>query len=134
MSRQLDRMWKHMFRAGAFAILVCALSCGPYRPVEPLPQEGIVDMHCHVNGIGAKGSGCFISDEFRKNWRFPLYLKSFGISEQELLEKGDDLVAERLSQLLAESKFVKKAVILAMDGVVSDGLLDTERTEVYVPN
>jgi hypothetical protein len=123
-----------MLTAGALATLVCTLSCGSYRPVEPLPEEGIVDMHCHVNGIGAGGSGCFISDEFRKNWRFAFYLRSFGVSEQELLEKGDGLVVERLSQLLAESKFVKKAVVLAMDGVVSDGLLDTHRTQVYVPN
>ena len=116
------------------AILVCTLPWGPYRPVEPLPEEGIVDMHCHVNGIGAGGSGCFISDEFRNDWRFAFYLRSFGVSEQELLEKGDGLVVDRLSQLLAESKFVKKAVVLAMDGVVSDGLLDTHRTQVYVPN
>ena len=120
--------------AGALGFLLCTLSCGPYRPVEPLPEEGIVDMHCHVNGIGAGGSGCFISDEFRNDWRFAFYLWSFGVSEQELLEKGDGLVVDRLSQLLAESKFVKKAVVLAMDGVVSDGLLDTHRTQVYVPN
>ena len=124
-----------MLTSGALGILLCTLSCGPYRPVEPLPEEGIVDMHCHVNGIGAGGSGCFISDEFRKNWRFPFYLRSFGVSEQELLEKGDGLVVERLSQLLAESEFVKKAVVLAMDGVYdSDGLLDRARTQVYVPN
>jgi predicted TIM-barrel fold metal-dependent hydrolase len=43
-------------------------------------------------------------------------------------------VVERLSQLLDQSKFVEKAVVLAMDGVVSDGLLDTRRTQVYVPN
>ena len=134
MDKHLDKMWKCILAAGTLAILACTLSCGPYRPVEPLPEEGIVDMHCHIAGIGAGGSGCFISDKFRNNWRFHLYLRSFGVSEQQLLERGDGLVADRLSQLLAESKFVKKAVILAMDGVVSDGLLDTQRTEVYVPN
>jgi uncharacterized protein len=133
-SRHLDRRWKCMLTAGVLAVLVCTLSCEPYRPVEPLPEEGIVDMHCHIAGIGAGGSGCFISDKFRNDWRFPLYLRSFGVSERELLEKGDGLVIDRLSQLLAESKFVKKAVVLAIDGVVSDGLLDTHRTQVYVPN
>jgi hypothetical protein len=124
-----------MLTTGALGIPRFTLACGPYSPVEPLPEKGIVDMHCHVNGIGAGDSGCFISEEFRKNWRFPLYLRSFGVSEQELSENGDGLVVERLSQLLAESKFVKKAVVLAMDGVYdSDGLLDTQRTEVYVPN
>jgi hypothetical protein len=134
-SKLLDKRWKCIFfTAGMLAILVCTLSFGSYQPVEPLPEEGIVDMHCHVAGIGAGGSGCFISDQFRENWRFPLYLRGFGVSEQELWEKGDVLVVERLFQLLDKSRFVKKAVVLAMDGVVSDGLLDTHRTQVYVPN
>jgi uncharacterized protein len=124
-----------MLTAGALGILVCTVSCGPYRPVEPLPQEGIVDMHCHVAGIGAGGSGCLISDEFRHDVRFWFYLRSFGVSERELWEKGDGLVVDRISQLLAESEFVKKAVVLAMDGVYdSDGLLDRARTQIYVPN
>lgn len=134
MCKLLDKSRIRMLMAGVLATLVCTFSCGSYQPVEPLPEEGIVDMHCHVNGIGAGGSGCFISDEFRKNWRFAFYLRSFGVSEQELLEKGDGLVVDRLSQLLDQSKFVKRAVVLAMDGVVSDGLLDTRRTQVYVPN
>jgi uncharacterized protein len=102
--------------------------------VSKLLEKSIVDMHCHVAGIGAGGSGCFISDEFRKSLRFPFFLRSFGVSEEKLWEKGDILVVERLSQLLTDSKFVKQAVVLAMDGVVSDGLLDTRRTQVYVPN
>ena len=28
----------------------------PYRPEKPLPKA-IMDMHCHVGGIGAGGSG-----------------------------------------------------------------------------
>ena len=134
MSKQSHKNGIRIFTAAVREILCCNRSRGAYRPVEPLPEAGITDMHCHVNGIGAGGSGCFISDELRNNWRFPLYLEGFGICEKELEEKGDGLVVERLSQLLAQSKFVKKAVVLAMDGVVSDGLLDTYRTEVYVPN
>ncbi len=126
-----------MFVTGALAILMCTFSCcGSYRPVEPLPQERIVDMHCHVAGIGAGGSGCFISDNLRKNWRFPLFMSGFGVSERELLEKGDGLVVDRMYELLDKSEFIEKAVVLAMDGVVSvsDGLLDTYRTVFYVPN
>jgi predicted TIM-barrel fold metal-dependent hydrolase len=92
-------------------------------------------MHCHVAGIGAGGSGCFVSAKLRKSWRFGVYLRSFGVSRRELAEKGDNLVADRISASLAKSRFVNRAVLLAMDGVVgSDGLLDTNRTEVYVPN
>ena len=136
MSKLLDKKsWIRILIAVVCEIVVCNLSRGPYRPPEPLPEGGVVDMHCHVNGIGAGESGCFISDEFRNDWRYQHYLKSFGVSEQELNEKGDSLVVERLSEMLTESECVKKAVVVAMDGVYdSDGLLDTNRTQVYVPN
>ncbi len=128
-------MRKFMLAVGALGVLICVLSCGPYRPVDgDSPNEGIVDMHCHVAGIGAGGSGCFISYEFRENWRYKFFLKGFGVTEDELWEKGDDLVVDRLSKLLSESKFVKKAVVLAMDGVVTEGVLNTALTQVYVPN
>lgn len=107
---------------------------GPYRPIEPLPLN-IVDMHCHVAGIGAGNSGCFVSPRLRDSWRFKIYLRAFGVSQNELKEKGDDLVADRISQLIAQSKYVNKAVMLALDGVVkTDGSLDINRTEIYVPN
>lgn len=120
----------------ALAVVVFAWGClpaRPYRPVQPIPA-GIVDMHCHIAGIGV-GSGCFVSPKLRNNWRFKVYLRSFGVSRRELLENGDAVVGDRISQSLAQSKYVSKAVLLALDGVVgSDGRLDTNRTEVYVPN
>ncbi len=30
----------------------------------------IIDIHCHAAGIGAEGSGCFVSAAMRKNWRY----------------------------------------------------------------
>ena len=96
---------------------------------------GFVDMHCHIAGIGAGGSGCFISPRMRHNWRFNIYLHSFGVSRRELERQGDHLVADHISASLAGSQFVSHAVILAMDGVIGpDGQLDTNLTEVYVPN
>ena len=126
---------KVLLGTSAASVLAYTLAfAGPYRPVEPLPG-GIIDMHCHVAGIGAGQSGCFVSDTLRNNWRFRVYLRSFGVSRSELLEKGDDLLADRISESLAKSRLVDKVVLLAMDGVVNDqGRLDTSRTEVYVPN
>ena len=118
----------------AAVFIWASLPARPYRPVEPIPA-GIVDMHCHVAGIGAGGSGCFVSSRLRDNFRFKIYLRSFGVSEQELLQRGDGLVGERISESLAQSKYVNRAVLLALDGVVdADGNLDTNRTEVYVSN
>jgi len=92
-------------------------------------------MHCHIAGLGAGGSGCFVSPRLRNNWRFNVYLRSFGITQKEILKRGDGLVADRISEMVAQSRTVRKVVVLALDGVVgADGQLDTNRTEVYVPN
>ncbi len=110
------------------------LPARPFRPVEPIPA-GIVDLHCHIAGLGAGGSGCFVSPKLRDNWRFKIYLRAFGVTKKEVLEQGDALIADKISASLAQSQFVKQAVVLALDGVVdADGQLDTNRTEVYVPN
>lgn len=95
----------------------------------------IIDIHCHTAGIGAGGSGCFISPSLRKSWKYKVYLRSFGVHEEELLQHGDQLVLQRLAQSLSRSKSVNLAVVLAMDGVLdSRGELDQTRTEMYIPN
>lgn len=111
------------------------LFTGPYQKVSALPDSGIIDLHCHVAGIGAGDSGCFISPELRRNFRFRIYLEAFGVTEKEVEEHGDALIPKRISERVAESRHVGKVVLLAMDGVMDpDGRLDTNRTEVYVPN
>jgi predicted TIM-barrel fold metal-dependent hydrolase len=93
-------------------------------------------MHCHIGGIGAGESGCFVSEEMKRNSiTYHWHLRSLGVTEQELQEKGDDLIVDRLSEMLARSEFVDKAVLLAMDGVIGDdGELDKKQTRMYVPN
>ncbi len=123
-----------LVRAAGLALTCTRLSAGPFRPVEPLPA-GIVDMHCHIAGLGADGSGCFVSPQLQRNWRFHIYLRSFGVSEAEIRRHGDALVADRISASVAQSRYVSQVVVLALDGVVgADGQLDTNRTQVYVPN
>jgi hypothetical protein len=96
---------------------------------------GIIDIHCHTAGIGAGGSGCFVSPGMRRSWRYHVYLRAFGVSEKELEEEGDGLILRRLSEALAVSRTVSAAVVLAMDGVVGpDGELDRPRTEIHIPN
>ena len=119
---------------GALSLVWAGLPARPFRPVEPLPPD-IVDMHCHIAGLGAGGTGCFVAPRLRNNWRFSIYLHSFGLTKKEMLEQGDGLVADRISESLAQSRYVRKVVLLALDGVIApDGQLDTNRTEVYVPD
>ena len=97
--------------------------------------EGYLDMHVHTAGIGAGGSGAFVSAEMRGNVRFRFYLRAFRVNEKEVEAQGDGLIIERISAKLAESEQVARAVVLAMDGVVgADGELDRKATQFYVPN
>lgn len=96
--------------------------------------EGYLDMHVHTAGIGAGDSGAFVGAEMRGNLRFHLYLRAFGVTEEELEAEGDGLVIQRISAKVGESEQVARAVILAMDGVVAHGELDREATQYYVPN
>ena len=99
------------------------------------PFEGLIDIHCHTAGIGAGGSGCFVSRRLQRSFRYRFYLKAFGVTEQELQADGDGLIIQRISRTLARSRRVSAAVILAMDGVVdNDGELDETGTEIYIPN
>jgi len=105
------------------------------RPDESPFPKGIIDMHVHVAGIGAGGSGCYVSPDLRKNWRYRTYLKAFGVSQEELSVRGDAVVFEKISAKIDASDHVAGAVILALDGVVaSDGELDLSQTEIYIPN
>ncbi len=138
------RLGRTHWRRAACAAAVVALALltaraaffrGPILPPEPLPARPILDMHCHVAGIGAGNSGCFVSARLRKSWKLGFYLRAFGVSRRDLQAHDDSLCGERLAQALAASRHVNRAVVLAMDGVVdSGGNLDLARTEFYVPN
>ena len=112
-----------------------AFFSGPYLPLAK-PHDGmILDMHCHVAGIGSGGSGCFVSRELRNNFRFNIYMKAFGVTQAAAEEQGDQLLMERLAKGIEESKRVGAAIVLAMDGVMdANGRLDRARTEFYIPN
>jgi len=112
-----------------------AFFSGPYLPLAK-PHDGmILDMHCHVAGIGAGGSGCFVSRELRNNFRFNIYMKAFGVTLAEVEEQGDQLLMKRLAKGIEESKRVGAAIVLAMDGVIdANGRLDRAQTEFYIPN
>ena len=108
---------------------------GPYRATQPLPPPPIIDLHAHVAGIGAGGSGCLVSPELARSWKFGVYLAAFGTTREELAAQGDDVLVDRVAAQVAGASNVQAAVILALDGWVNeDGQLDPARTQVHVPN
>lgn len=124
---------KHLYLSLIHLLLLC-LARG-----EVLAQTGdgggIIDLHVHAAGLGDGGSGAFISEEMQENFRFPFYLRAFGVSRDELKDKGDVVLLERINASIKASTRISKAVILAMDGVLDEsGRLDREATQLYVPN
>lgn len=114
---------------------ISALDSNGLGRLDPGVGKSIVDMHVHVAGLGYGGSGCFINPEMRNNVRFPVYLWAMGVSEEELQQAGDRLLFDKLSARIGASQSVDKAVILAMDGYVTEqGQLDRAQTQIYVPN
>lgn len=104
------------------------------QPVSP-PPTGILDMHCHVAGIGGGQSGAWVSKELRSSWKFPLYLKIFETSETELTTFGDIKLFETIQRRILASKHVKDAILLAMDAPHDDdGTVRPDLGELHVPN
>jgi hypothetical protein len=104
------------------------------KPVSP-PPTGLLDMHCHTAGIGHCGSGAWVSDSLRNSWKFPLYLRIFESSLDELKVHGDRDVLNKIAKRLQESQYVSDAVILAMDApYTADGEANPSAGELFVCN
>lgn len=117
------------------ALAALTLWLWPAAELPPAPPGRYLDLHAHAAGIGAGGSGCFVSAELAGSYKLGFYLRAFGVTIEELERAGDDLLLARLAERLAGSRRVGKAVVLALDGVYDEaGELDRARTQVYVPD
>ncbi len=105
------------------------------RNLLPFESKSIVDFHTHTAGLGYGDSGCFVNEEMRNNVRFKFYLMAMGTSLKELEDSGDQIVIKKISDAVAKSSVINKAVILSLDGVIDEnGELDKSKTQIYVPN
>jgi len=122
-----------------FSTFTLLFLIGCYQPVldpDPLEQAHIIDWHVHVAGMGFGGSGNFINEEMRDNFRFDFFLSWMDVTEDELEEYGDQILVKKLSDKIIRSKYVDQAVVLALDGVIDEKTktLDRNKTQVYVSN
>ena len=141
----LRKVWGGRWgRLGLALVLVCLsllfglrwfFFVGPFAEIQSGGLARVVDIHCHTAGIGAGGSGCFVSSTMQASYKFRIYLKSFGVDLSQLESEGDGLVIRRIAEGVKASHEVDAAIVLAMDGVIGeDGRLDRSATEFYVPN
>src|SRR5262245_29505561 len=93
-----------------------------------------IDMHVHIVGNGAGGTGCWLR---AKGWHRPMaafMLRHIGLPGSVLSGDFDRIYAERLAQLVRESS-LGAAVILAHDEVYdTQGQVMEGIGSFYVPN
>lgn len=126
-------------------LLVCLVTMNAYA--HP-PEKSVIDTHAHIACLGEK-SNCYISDQMKKGIKFKFLLGSFGVSQSQIEKEGDEVVAQALDKYIQKSKYVKKVVVLALDGYIDSekesGVdenstaqgkmgLDLQKTSLFVPN
>ncbi len=129
---------RYLFAPIVFIVILFLLRLvlfkGPVKPVQPLPEAPVIDIHVHAAGLGY-GSDSFISAEMKNSFKFELYLRAFGVTAKELQQDGDQVVIQKIAALVKQSRFLDAAVILALDGVIDEnGQLDKSKTQVFIPN
>ena len=92
-----------------------------------------IDLHAHLAGVGTQGSGCWISDSFRRRLVFRYLRFRFGITAAQMAESVDQDWAARLAERIRQSE-LDRAVALGFDGVYdASGRLDEQRSQMVVP-
>lgn len=91
------------------------------------------DMHVHLAGNGASGSGCWLSPAFQERWTFRALRLLNGISGALMEGEVDDAWAAKLSRLV-DGSGLDYAVALGFDGVYdARGVLDEQLSQMVIP-
>lgn len=92
-----------------------------------------VDVHAHLAGVGAGGSGCWISPRFLGRWTFQALRRLWGVTDEQLRTTADADWAALLAERVRASE-LDRAVALGFEGVYgADGRLDEGRSQMVVP-
>lgn len=93
-----------------------------------------VDVHVHLAALPEGENGCHISTRMLKGPLFKFLCWQLGLPMKDHAAANEKYI-QNLLKALGESKHVKKAVILAMDGVYDEkGELDRKSTEFMISN
>ena len=106
------------------------------RAFDDVDPQRLIDHHVHVAGVGAGGT--FVNRKMR-TWahpfhrlKFKVYMSSAGASDED---RADAQLVERLASLVSNIRNHGKHRLLAFDKHYrSDGSVNLEKTEFYVPN
>jgi uncharacterized protein len=94
----------------------------------------MIDVHVHLAAFPTRENGCFMSKRMIDSWLFRGLYRKLGLRPSRP-EESNQIYLETLLRALRESRHIKKAVILGMDGVYrKDGSWDREHTEFLISN
>ncbi len=99
-----------------------------------VPFERDIDVHVHLAALPDGQNGCFISQKMLKGFLFRSFFRNMGLTLDHPA-RTNRLYLEHLLHALSKSKRVRKAVVLAMDGVYdAQGHLNKQKTEFLICN
>ncbi len=94
----------------------------------------ICDVHVHLTALPDANNGCFISKKMLKGPLFRFLAWKLGLPIHDPA-RCNEIYVTKLVEALRNARYVKRAVILAMDGVYdAEGNLDMEKTEFMISN
>lgn len=96
--------------------------------------KNVIDVHVHLAGLPDGKNGCFISPKMLGSPLFRFLLRSLELNPKEPSVANEKYLQTVLKRV-RESRYVKQAVLLAMDGVYDlSGRFDEKETHFLVPN
>jgi len=112
-----------------------ALVAEAFRDVDP---AAVWDVHAHVVGVGAGGTGCVLSPEMRSPWNVVERLKldvNLAASGVDDLAAADSVYVERLLALQRAANPRGRVLLLAFEWHVDEsGRTVPERSPFHTPN
>jgi len=94
----------------------------------------VIDCHVHLAAFRTADNGCYISSRMLKSLLFRFLLWKHGLNPDDAARSNQKYVDDLLTEL-RRSKYVEKAILLAMDGVYdAGGRLDLGKTDFLIAN
>jgi hypothetical protein len=97
-------------------------------------QSKLTDCHVHLAALPHEGNGCYVSPRMLKSPLFRFLLWKFKLDVNDPARTNAKYVADLLAELRS-SRYVGRAILLAMDGAYDErGKLDEQATEFLISN
>lgn len=100
----------------------------------PTIEKSLIDCHVHLAALPDGNNGCFISPKLLKSPLFRFLFWKHGLAIDRPCAANQKYLDDLLTELRA-SRYVQKAVLLAMDGVYDqNGRLNQAQTDFLIGN